>query len=168
MDTQTKHIPAKPVKHRPVSRKVTAALHKRVYEALSWDDCAKAVGLSPSGIHKARLNPEVKALFQEIKAQYVQQVEDMKAPHKARAFEVARDLLDNSTSDAVKARMVEFFAGESRGTSINVGVSVNNQPSAPGYEYVLPGQEVVTLRRATDTQSGAHRAQDPDIIEHQD
>lgn len=166
MDTQPAPISAKPIKTRSISRRIHAALDIRVREAKAWDDCAKAAGLSPAGLYKARKRNEVQQLFEEKKAQYIQEIEDMKAPHKARAMEVARDLLDNSKSDAVKARMVEFLAGESKGMQVNVGVQVNNQPPAQGYEYAHPAQEVVVIRGASDTQSGADRAQEPDTIEH--
>lgn len=87
--------------------------------------------------------------LEEIKGEYVQEVEAMRAPYKARAFEVALDLMNASKSDAVKARMVEFLAGERQGNNVNVAVQVNNQPAAQGYEYADPRQEVVTIRAAT-------------------
>lgn len=92
----------------------------------------------------------------------------MRAPYKARAFEVANELMQASKSDAVKARMVEFLAGEGKGMQLNVGVQVNNQAPANGYEFVRPGQEIVTIRAAQDTQSGADTSQHPDIIDHQE
>ena len=124
-----------------------------------------AAGLSPAGLYKARKREEVQKLFEEKKAQYIQEIADMKAPHKARAMEVARELLDTSPSHAVRARMVEFLAGESKGMQVNVGVQVNNQAPAKGYEFVRPGQEVVTIRAATDTQSGADAVEDAEIID---
>ena len=166
MDTQLAPLDAKPVKKRSISRRIHAALDLRVREAKAWDDCAKAAGLSPAGLYKARKRTEVQQLFEEKKAQYIQEVDDMKAPHKARAMEVARDLLDNSPSHAVRARMVEFLAGESKGMNVNVGVQVNNQAPANGYEFVRPGQEIVTIRAAQDTQSGADASQGPVTIEH--
>ena len=146
METNPAPIEAKPVQKRPISRRIQDALNTRVRQALPWDDCARAAGLSPAGLYKARKRPDVQQMFEEKKAQYIQEVDDLKAPHKARAMEVARDLLDNSPSHAVRARMVEFLAGESKGMSVNVGVQVNNQPAAQGYEYAHPGQEVVTIR----------------------
>lgn len=150
MDTNPAPIDAKPVKIRTISRRIHAALDQRVRTAKPWDECAKAAGLSPAGLYKARKRNEVQQLFEEKKAQYIQEVDDLKAPHKARAMEVARDLLDNSPSHAVRARMVEFLAGESKGNSVNVAVQVNNQPAAQGYEYAHPSQEVVTIRTSKE------------------
>ena len=168
MDTQPAPITARAIKQRKprtVSRKVRTALAHRVRDLLPWDDCARAVGLSPAGLYKARLRDEVKQLHEEIKAEYVQEVEAMRAPYKARAFEVANELMQASKSDAVRARMVEFLAGESKGNSVNVAVQVNNQPAAQGYEYAHPQQEVVTIRRASDKQSSADHVQDAVIVE---
>tara|TARA_R110000782_G_scaffold124934_5_gene216571 strand:- start:17239 stop:17751 length:513 start_codon:yes stop_codon:yes gene_type:complete len=168
MDTQpatTTDKQMKPRKPRTVSRKIRAALAHRVRDLLPWDDCARAVGLSPAGLYKARLREEVKQLHEEIKAEYVQEVEAMRAPYKARAFEVANELMQASKSDAVKARMVEFLAGESKGNSVNVAVQVNNQPAAQGYEYAHPSQEVVTIRHAQEKQSNAPLIEDAEIIE---
>tara|TARA_R110000851_G_scaffold308778_1_gene467882 strand:+ start:19316 stop:19774 length:459 start_codon:yes stop_codon:yes gene_type:complete len=148
MDTQITTPDAQPIKRRAISRKVRAALSYRVRDLLPWDDCARAAGLSPAGLYKARLKEEVKQLLEEIKGEYVQEVEKMRAPYKARAFEVANELMQASKSDAVKARMVEFLAGESKGNNVNVAVQVNNAPAAQGYEYADPRQEVVTLRAA--------------------
>lgn len=166
MDTQPAPIDAKPIKRRSISRKVEAALRHRVEQGTTWKAAAEAAGLSEAGIHKARLQPHVKQRLEEIKGDYIQEVEALKAPHKARAMEVARELLEGAKSEAVKARMVEFLAGESKGMSVNVGVQVNNQPPANGYEFVRPGQEVVQIRAAQDTQSGADVSQASDIIDH--
>lgn len=155
MNKQPDIIDAQPVKQykpRAISRKVRAALSYRVRDLLPWDDCARAAGLSPAGLYKARLRKEVQQLLEEIKGEYVQEVEAMRAPYKARAFEVARELMEASKSDAVKARMVEFLAGESKGNSVNVAVQVNNAPAAQGYEYAHPSQEVVTIRTGKDAE----------------
>jgi len=132
-----------PVKRR-VSAAVREALNTRVREGKKWDDCAKAAGLSPSGLYKARKQQHVQILYEELKAQYIQDVEALKALHKPRAFEVARQLMDSAKSEAVKMRAVEFFAGERKGNAVNVAVSVNNH-AASGYDYVPPGAQVIDI-----------------------
>ena len=52
--------------------------------------------------------------------------------------------METSKSDSVRARMVEFLAGETKGNSVNVAVQVNNQ-APQGYEYARPGQQVVEI-----------------------
>ena len=87
-----------------------------------------------------------------MKEQYIQDVEEMENLHKARALEVARELLDESKSDSVKARMVEFLRGERAKNSVNVALQVNNQV-VQGYEYVRPGQKLVEIQSPGDSQS---------------
>lgn len=41
--------------------------------------------------------------------------------------------------------MVEFFAGESKKSDVNVAVSVHNH-GQNGYEYAPPGAEIVEIR----------------------
>ena len=137
---------------RRISAKVRHALTARVKDGLTWIEAAKAAGLSEAGIHKARKSQHVKALYEEIKGEYIQEVDALKAPFKAQALLVARDLMRESKSDAVKARMVEFLAGEGKGNAVNVAVQVNNH-MANGYEYVRPGAQIVDITPAPDSPS---------------
>lgn len=149
--TPDKHL--SPVQKRRVSAKVRQALTLRVYDALPWDECARRAGLSPAAIYKARKQPHVIATFEDMQAQYLQEVERQRGPLKALALQHARDLLTNAKSESVKARMVEFLAGEPKGNSVNVAVNVQNNVGN-GYEYVRPGQKLVDITPALDTQSG--------------
>lgn len=107
-----------------------------------------------SSIFKAIKQPHVRALMLTMKEEYIQEVEELEKVHKARALEVARELMDESKSDAVKARMVEFLRGGTKGNGVNVAVQVNNQ-APTGYEYARPDQEVVVIR---DANSGSEQA----------
>lgn len=97
--------------------------------------------MSEAGIHKARLKQHVQDLQTELEIQYIQQVEAQKAPIKARAIEIGQQLMRSAKSEAVRARMVEFFAGERSQPLVNVAVQVNNR-APDGYEFVRPGQRV--------------------------
>jgi predicted transcriptional regulator len=149
----------------PHQTRISAATRKAIdlviRNGASWNDAAEAAGVTYGAIWKARQRPAVKQYLEEKKAEYIQEVEAMKAPHKARALEVARHLLEDSKSDAVKARMVEFLAGESKGQTINIGISTGSGGPSAGYEFVRPGQEVVMIRpaRRSDT------TEDADIID---
>jgi len=100
----------------------------------------------------ARKKEHVKALIKQTEIDFIHEVEALKAPFKAQAFIVGNDLMRNAKSEAVKARMVEFFAGESKGSNVNVAVQVNNAP-AKGYSYVRPGQTMVEITQEPDNPS---------------
>lgn len=145
-----------PVKRYPngrairISAKVRDTIALRVGHGLSWAEAAKRAGMSQAGIHKARTRPEVQAEIERQQAAYVADLEALKAPHKARALEVARYLLDNSKSDNVRARMVEFFRDEGpRGPQVVVNTQIN--AGVKGYEYAPPGARIVDITPAQDT-----------------
>lgn len=145
--------PVSPVYKRPVPKRTREAIRLRIREGMSWAECAQRVNMAQSSLFKAIKQPHVKALMIQLKDEFIQDVAEMRAPYKAQAFEVARELLHNAKSEAVKARMVEFLAGEPKGNAVNVAVQVNNAPPQ-GYEYVRPGQDVVKIIDASDTTSG--------------
>ncbi|MBT9385483.1 hypothetical protein KM176_16535 [Pseudooceanicola sp. CBS1P-1] len=132
------------------------ALELKVETAKPWADCAREAGMSEAGIHKARKQPHVQALFDDIKAQYVQRIETMKKVHEARALEVARELLDQTDNKQVRARMVEFLRREPAGPA--VAVQINNG-GAGGYEFVRPGSRVVEISVSSDDGSGDHEGE---------
>lgn len=116
--------------------------------------------MAESSLFKAIKQPHVKALMAQIKDEFIQEVAEMRAPYKAQALEVARELLHSSKSDAVRARMVEFLAGEPKGNAVNVAVQVNNQ-APQGYEFVRPGQQLVEIQSPGDSQSPTDDAESP-------
>lgn len=130
------------------------AISHRVREGHTWKAAAEAEGLSQSGINKARKAEHVKAYIKQVEIDFIHEVETLKAPFKAQAFIVGNELMRNAKSESVRARMVEFFAGESKGGGVNVAVQVNSQP-AQGYAYVRPGQSVVKIVSPPDTPSSA-------------
>ena len=73
---------------------------------------AEAVGMSANGFHKALKRTAVQDHLREVQQAFVLEVEGSKAVYKARAMEVALDLLNNANSETVKARMVEFFLSD--------------------------------------------------------
>lgn len=151
IDEKTKE-PLSPVYKRRIPKRTRDALDLRVREGKTWAECAERVGMAQSSLYKAINQPHVKALYIQLKDEYIQEVESLEKTHKARALEVARELLDESSSDAVRARMVEFLRGESKKGGVNVAVQVNNH-APKGYEYVRPGQQVVEIIDGSDTTS---------------
>lgn len=117
--------------------------------------CKKA-GVSEAGYHKAMLRPAVIAHFEAVQAQFIQTIERRRAGYKARAYEVAAELMERGKNEATRMRAVEFFAGEGKvGTQVNVALSVN----PGGYEFVKPGQQVVEIVPSQDSASSEQSSQ---------
>lgn len=148
--TTDKKRPA-PAKPR-ISKKVRAAIDLYTTQRITKQKAAEQVGLAPSYLYASLSKPHIRDYEQERFAQYIQEIEDLKAPYKAEAFETAAELMRDAKSEAVRARMVEFLAGERKGNAVNVAVQVNNHPQ--GYEYARPDQQVVVIRDSVgDTKS---------------
>jgi hypothetical protein len=126
------------------SPRIGAALRKaidlRVKEGVTILEAAKRAGLSEAGWHKAMKRQAVQEHIQNVQAEYIQEVEALKAGYKARAFAVAADLMENAKSEAIRMRAVEFFAGGPSAPTVNV--QVNN--AAPGYTYSRPRDRAST------------------------
>lgn len=157
--------PLSPVYKRRVSAKVRKAFTDRLRYGLPWDQCAERAGLAEASLHKARNQPHVDALWTQMEAQFVQEVADGSARRKARALQVAEELLERSPSEAVRAKMVEFLAGERPGTP-QVSVNIQQNIGSNGYEYAPPGVRIVDVTPGTgDSQSPSHMAQDVENID---
>lgn len=81
--------------------------------------------------------------MEDVQARFIADVESNRALLKARAWEVALDLMLNSKSDAVRARMVEFLGSD--GKVSPVSVHIDARPDRGGYEYIRPGSRVVDV-----------------------
>lgn len=132
-----------------ISEPLRKAIKLKVENGLTIGEaCAKA-GISEAGYYKAMLRPAVRAHFEAVEIKFIQEVERRRAGYKARAIEVAAALMERGTSEAVRMRAVEFFAGEARGPVVQV--QVNNPASA--YRYARP----------TDGASGGDQGQVIDV-----
>jgi len=116
---------------------------------------ADAAGMDETALGRALRKPHVIAYIEDRKALNALNADDLMGLAKVRAIQRGIELLNNSTSDAVTARMVEFFAGErSKGAQIQVNVDARSG----GYEFIRPGQQVVEIKanpapKATPTDS---------------
>lgn len=100
------------------------------------------VGLAEATWHKNVKRPHVQKALEDEKEKFIREIEALAERHKARALEVAAHLLENAESEAVRARMVEFFRGESKAVP---SVTINNTVNSGGYEYARPGQRIVEI-----------------------
>lgn len=127
-----------------ISAKVRRALELRVREGQTIRAAAQGAGMSEQGFHKALKRPAVRDLMQRMQERFVTEVEASRALFKARAFEVAFDLMMNAKSETVRARMCEFLATDGKpGTSVSVHVDASQ--TFRGYEYVRPGARIVEI-----------------------
>ena len=133
------------IKPRPL--RIRAALRHaidlRVKQGLTIAAACDEAGMSPQGFHKAMKRSAVRDYQQTVQLEFVASIESNKAIYKARALEVGMDLMVNSKSEAVRARMVEFFASDRKVSPVSVHIDAR-QPR--GYEYAHPDQEIVTIR----------------------
>ena len=133
------------IKPRPLRMRAALrhAIDLRVKQGLTIAAACDEAGMSPQGFHKAMKRSAVRDYQQTVQLEFVASIESNKAIYKARALEVGMDLMVNSKSEAVRARMVEFFAGDRKVSPVSVHIDAR-QPR--GYEYAHPDQEIVTIR----------------------
>ena len=136
---------ALPVKAR-ISPRVRAAVEVRVKEGLSIEAAAARAGLSRNGFFVALKGPAVQDLVRQVQEAFVAEVGASKALYKARALEVALDLMLNAKSEAIRARMVEFLAGD--GKQRQAAVHIDARHDHAGYEYARPGARVLEIEAA--------------------
>lgn len=135
-------ITPRPTRLRAALRR---AIDLRVKHGMTIADACEEAGMSPQGFHKAMKRPAVRDYLQMVQLEFVAGVESNKAMNKARALEIGMDLMLNSKSETVRARMVEFFASDGKVSPVSVHIDARQ---TGGYDYVRPGQEVVTIRPA--------------------
>lgn len=147
---------AQPPRMRAPLRK---AIDLIVLKGKSQRDAAEEAGMNETALSRALQKPHIRNYLDEQKALFCLDADKLKPFAKALAMQTGMDLMLNSKSDQVKARMVEFFAGEARGgAQVNVQVNVDRN----GYEYVKPGQRLVDITPATDHASEGDDVQGTD------
>ena len=134
-------LPAPPPR---LSAKLRRAIDLRVRKGLSIAKACEEAGLSTAGWHKAMKRPAVQVHLQKVQEAFVAEVEGRRAYLRARAFEVALDLMENAESETVRARMCEFFASDAKVSPVSVHVDARTI-EAPAYAYVRPGEKLVDV-----------------------
>lgn len=134
-------LPSRPAR---LSTKLRAAIEARVTGGLSIVEACTKAGLSPQGWHKAMKRPSVRDHLEAVQRRFVAESDAKRALYRARAFEVALDLLLNAKSEAIRARMAEFLASDGKAAQVAVHVDARTVDRG-GYEFVRPGQKIVEL-----------------------
>lgn len=127
-----------------LSSKLRTAIEVRVTEGLSIVDACTKAGLSPQGWHKAMKRPAVRDHLEVVQRRFVTESDAKRSLYRARAFEVALDLMLNAKSEAIRARMAEFLASDGKAAQVAVHVDARTVDRG-GYEFVRPGQKIVEL-----------------------
>ncbi len=123
------------------------AIQLKAEKGITGEQAADLAGVSYSGFWKAWGQPHVQAFFEECKAKYIQRITSRKDVIRARAIEIGEDLMVNAQSEQVKARLVEFFAGEPRQPLVNISIPAERQGV---YSYRRP----TAIGQAPDQASG--------------
>lgn len=127
-----------------LSAKLRRAIELRVREGRTVTDACSEAGMSPQGFHKAMKRQAVRDHVEAVQRRFVAEVEAQRSIYKARAFEVALDLMLNAKSESVRARMAEFLASEGK-VGQQVNVHVDARTVGGGYEFVRPGARLVEI-----------------------
>lgn len=128
-----------------ISAKIRAAVECRVREGLTIQAAAEKAGLSRNGFAKALKRPAVLDLMDATQRKFIADVDGRRALLRARAYEVAAELLEKTTSESVKVRLIEFLCGDGKAPQVAVHVDARQEHRPAGYEYVRPGQKVVVI-----------------------
>lgn len=133
-------LPPRPVR---LSAKLRAAIEGHVTEGLTIVEACERAGMSRQGFHKAMKRAAVQDHVELVQRRFVARVESNRALYKARALEAALYLMLHAKSEAVRARMAEFLAGDGKAPA--VAVHIDARQNLGGYEFVRPGQRVVEI-----------------------
>lgn len=121
-----------------MSEKLRIAVRLHVTEGMSIVAASKEAGISRQGFHKALKRAEVRDYIKAVRQDFIETADSKKAFLKIKALEVAFDLMMNSKSEAIRARMVEFFAADAKISPVAVHIDARQQPG--GYIYRRPEQ----------------------------
>jgi predicted DNA-binding protein (UPF0251 family) len=105
-----------------LSHKLRDAIRFHETEGLSVTDACGKAGLSRAAWYKAIKRPETQNLLRQVRRDFIEGADAKKAFLKVKALEVALDLMLNSKSEAIRARMVEFLASDAKVSPVAVHI----------------------------------------------
>ena len=121
-----------------LSEKLRRAIEVKITTGATINDaCAKA-GISPQGYHKALRRPSVRDYFEDVQHRFVADSDQMRANARTLAIAVAVDLMKNAKSEAIRARMAEFLAGDGKAAAVAVHVDLRQAMPQRGYTFIQP------------------------------
>ena len=149
---------------RRLSTALRTAINAIAKEGTTKREAARRAGMNETSLGKALAKPHVAKELEAAKTLFAMEMNDLRGTAKAIAIETGIELMRTSASDAVRARMVEFFAGEAKQALVNVNVSTAERGV---YAYTKPRD----ITPAPDSASGwligqaveiAGKSQEPD------
>lgn len=149
------NIIVKSSKHR-LSTALRKAINAIAKEGTTKREAARRAGMNETSLGKALAKPHVAKELEAVKTLFALEMNDLRGTAKAIAIETGIELMRTSASDNVRARMVEFFAGESRQPLVNVNVSTAERGV---YAYTRPRD----ITPPPDSTSGGHDVQGVEI-----
>lgn len=136
----TTHKRAQPPR---LSAKLRRAIDAIASEGVTQRRAADIAGMNERALSKALKKPHVAEALESERALFVNEMDKLKGIAKALAVQTGIDLMRDSKDERIKAKMVEFFAGEVKQAA---HVQVNVDARSGGYEFVRPGQQVVEIK----------------------
>lgn len=106
-----------------ISAKLRTVIDLVARQGMPAAKAAAQVGMHEVSVYKAFAKPHVRAELDRAKTMFSLEINELKGTAKALAIQTGIELMRSSPSDNVRARMVEFFAGEGRQPLVNVSVS---------------------------------------------
>ena len=128
----------RPPRPSRLSSKLRIAIHARVTQGLTVTDACKKAGLSTAGYFKAMQRPVVVEHLQEVQAKFIAETDQARAAAKRQAIVVAVDLMKNAKSEAIRARMAEFLAGDGKAPAVQVSIDARQAFPPTIYTFTRP------------------------------
>lgn len=122
------------------------AMALRVEKNLTIGDACALAGYSESGWHLAMKRPHVAKALEDMRAAYIAKVQGKRDYLKARAYEIAEELMEKAENPQDKWKAVEFFTREASKSGPSVTVNVES----PAYAYIRPGERMVDVTPSDD------------------
>jgi hypothetical protein len=147
--TQPTQPPHKPITTRKraqpprLSTKLRKAIDAIAQQGVTQRKAADDAGMNERALSKALKKPHVAEALESQRALFVNDMDKLKGIAKALAIQTGIDLMRDSKDERIRAKMVEFFAGEAKQAA---QVQVNVDARSGGYEFVRPGQQVVEIK----------------------
>lgn len=138
MNAQTPvKVPEKAARKLQLRAALSVALDVIAYEGQTQREAARRAGMHETALARAIAKPHVQAELERRKQDAALTIDAIKGMAKAAAYRVGLDLMHNSPDHKVRAKMVELFAGETRGPAVVVQM---NQHAGAGYVYTRPDE----------------------------
>ena len=155
-NNKTNTTPREGGKTLRISARIRTAIDAIARDGTTQREAAKRCGMNETALGKALAKPHIQVALEQAKALYSMEIDKLRGTAKALAIQTGLELMRSSKSDTIRARMVEFFAGEPRQPLVNVNIP---GPDRGVYSYARP----ISGEPAQDSLTGASNRQPIEI-----